>query len=445
MYTYNSSGTWSTPVAIATGGMESVKLSVDSSGNWHIVYVDDDDLGNFAIKYRNKYGGFSNIATGDVWGPDIATDLNGGLHVTYLTYNEPYSSIMYTVTLFREQITRIGFCPPSGNKNPIWGRFGPRSILESDSGEKLELVCESGMFQLKYTYPSGQKKVIGLCPFYGGCNSGWFYHTGDKNGNGWPDSFIMADWTSKDYGENDIPNQWTGELFETDLDWAVCGFRVSKDELIKISRKWEYATPPPIECPTSSKPEGRYLGHRIVEPPIWPQDMRLSSLPVIINHYLEEDSCMASDRRLPCDLDADGDCDINDLQIFQNALGSCEGEPNFIPEADDDLSGCIDEFDLHFLFVEDEDADGIPNSGDNCPFMKNPEQEDTDGDGIGDICQADINNDGKIDVFDLALLGSKWMFSDCGDCAGADIDHDGNVDINDLSILAKYWLAGTAY
>lgn len=44
---------------------------------------------------------------------------------------------------------------------------------------------------------------------------------------------------------------------------------------------------------------------------------------------------------------------------------------------------------------EDTDGDGIPDSEDNCPTTWNPGQEDSDGDGIGDACE---NGDGKPDV-----------------------------------------------
>lgn len=39
-------------------------------------------------------------------------------------------------------------------------------------------------------------------------------------------------------------------------------------------------------------------------------------------------------------------------------------------------------------FEPDSDGDGIPNVSDNCPFNANPGQEDFDGDGTGDACEA---------------------------------------------------------
>lgn len=52
----------------------------------------------------------------------------------------------------------------------------------------------------------------------------------------------------------------------------------------------------------------------------------------------------------------------------------------------------------------DTDLDGIPDTSDNCPLIANQDQKDTDGDGIGDVCDivepVDTDGDGIIDSND---------------------------------------------
>lgn len=49
---------------------------------------------------------------------------------------------------------------------------------------------------------------------------------------------------------------------------------------------------------------------------------------------------------------------------------------------------------------DDSDCDGILNANDNCPNIANPNQADSDGDGIGDLCETDGGSAASGDVID---------------------------------------------
>jgi hypothetical protein len=50
----------------------------------------------------------------------------------------------------------------------------------------------------------------------------------------------------------------------------------------------------------------------------------------------------------------------------------------------------------------DHDADGVDTVDDNCPATPNPDQQDVDGDFLGNACDGDDDNDGLTDAFELA-------------------------------------------
>jgi hypothetical protein len=97
---------------------------------------------------------------------------------------------------------------------------------------------------------------------------------------------------------------------------------------------------------------------------------------------------------------------------------------------------------------EDRDHDGILDDEDNCQGVANPDQRDSNQDGIGNRCDPDVNNDGRVDTSwgriypvdrrgdleSIALTARNGPFD-----PDHDLDGDGVVDDSDLA-LAQLWL-----
>ncbi|MBN8506608.1 MAG: hypothetical protein J0L58_19250 [Burkholderiales bacterium] len=81
--------------------------------------------------------------------------------------------------------------------------------------------------------------------------------------------------------------------------------------------------------------------------------------------------------------------------------------------------------------MPDTDGDGVANYRDNAIEVFNPDQRDTDGDGYANEIDADFNQDGEVDIFDLALMDEAFF----GEDATIDMNGDGIVDIFDLAML----------
>ncbi|MFT7553254.1 MAG: hypothetical protein ACI9BV_003586 [Rhodothermales bacterium] len=139
----------------------------------------------------------------------------------------------------------------------------------------------------------------------------------------------------------------------------------------------------------------------------------------------------------PPDADDDG---------LQDVLDNCPLVSNG-NQADFDADGIGDVCDLDLdgngeldALNLDNDFDGILDTADNCRFWSNPDQTDTDGDGIGNDCDGDEGNDGQAD--DLQLLcgvGPSGLATDSDqdgipDCVDTDNDNDGLSNAEEIAL-----------
>lgn len=79
--------------------------------------------------------------------------------------------------------------------------------------------------------------------------------------------------------------------------------------------------------------------------------------------------------------------------------------------------------------IHDADLDGVTDEADNCVKTANADQRDSDLDGHGNACDADLNGDGQVNFLDLVLFRRRFGTAD----PHADFDGSGLVNFADLT------------
>ncbi len=86
----------------------------------------------------------------------------------------------------------------------------------------------------------------------------------------------------------------------------------------------------------------------------------------------------------------------------------------------------------------DTDSDGVFDNQDNCTLVSNASQLDVDGDGFGNSCDTDFNNDNVTNFLDISLIAGDFQSTGVLE---TDINGDGVVNFIDLVAVRDYYLS----
>ena len=97
-------------------------------------------------------------------------------------------------------------------------------------------------------------------------------------------------------------------------------------------------------------------------------------------------------------------------------------------------------FELMDTVCTDTDDDSVSDAADNCLNAANADQRDSNGDGFGNACDSDLDNNCVVNFQDLGQFKSVIFSTD----EDADLDGDGNVNFVDLGIMKSQFFADFA-
>lgn len=168
-----------------------------------------------------------------------------------------------------------------------------------------------------------------------------------------------------------------------------------------------------------------------------------------------QDGDMLGDACDACPSDPDNDVDGDGLCATEDVCPADPGNPDLdedgvcdnvdiCPLGDDNLDadgdGTPDACDACPVDADnDVDGDGVCGDVDNCPLVANDNQEDTDGDLLGDACDSDIDGDAVLNEedncrFDVNPDQVDADMDGAGDVCDEDVDGDGVLDSIDACV-----------
>ena len=162
------------------------------------------------------------------------------------------------------------------------------------------------------------------------------------------------------------------------------------------------------------------------------------------------DNCPVNPNTAQLDTDSDGAGDVCDTDIdgdgVDNSLDNCPsvnsanitdtdsdglGDVCDLDDDNDTLTDVEEGFKGTNPLLADSDSDGFDDAIDNCPADANASQINTDGDNLGDACDADDDNDGLLDTEEGTLGTNPLLVDSDADTIGDKPDNcpiDANTD-----------------
>jgi hypothetical protein len=132
----------------------------------------------------------------------------------------------------------------------------------------------------------------------------------------------------------------------------------------------------------------------------------------------------------------------DDVVDFEDGVLRFAGSVSEVRIDSDGSSTGLQNLTLAVEAATDADEDGVTDSADNCLLVDNPAQTDADGDGIGNVCDADLDQSCNVNFLDLALLKAAFFSNNANaDLTGPSGQPDGIVNFFDLGRMKELFFS----
>ncbi len=223
---------------------------------------------------------------------------------------------------------------------------------------------------------------------------------------------------------------------------CVVGYNLSGDYSSSMSET--HLTSPAFDCSGLAGVTLKFWRWLGVEQPTYDHAyIRVSNNGTTWTTIWENTGEVADDAWVDLEYDISAVADGQSTVYLRFTMGATDGAWQYCGWNIDDLVVSSYECDA----TPDSDDDGFLDTEDNCPLVHNPDQADTDEDGVGDACccadvvgNADCDLSGQATMSDLTvLIDHLFITLDPICCPGeAELDGEAGVTMSDLTVFIDH-------